>query len=152
MRFGEGGRACWCWIGGGWLTYGAVACAKAGDAVAGVLPGIFGYHGLEDVTDDVPELVVLVLQKENQTGGLRVERGGDIPDEVGDDLLNAVVGDGRGLVESVDAAAVGQSVEEVEVGGHGGLVCGEACWCGGEGADWSVGGEGNASSCEGGVR
>lgn len=118
------------------MTYGAVACAEAGDAVAGVLPGVLGDHGLEDVADDVPELVVLVLQKEDQTGGLGVEGGGNIPDEVGDDLLNAVVGDGRGLVEGVDAAAVGQSVEEVEVGGHAGLDCGEMGWCGGEGADW----------------
>lgn len=101
-----------------WYTYGSVAGAEASDAVAGVLPGVLGHDGLEDVADDVPELVVLVLEQEHEAGRLGVEGGGDVLDELGDDLLNAVVGDGRGLVEGVDAAAVGDSLEEAGVGSH----------------------------------
>jgi len=62
---------------------------------------------------------------------LRVEGRGDVFDELGDDGFDAVVGDGGGFVEGVDAAAVGDGVEEVEGGGHG---------CGGGGIVVVVGG------------
>lgn len=104
-----------------WDTYGSVAGAEASDAVASVLPGVLGHNGLQDVAHDVPELVVLVLQQEHETGRLGVEGRRDVLDELGDDLLNAVVRDGRGLVEGVDAAAVGDSLEEVGGGGHCGI-------------------------------
>ena len=87
-----------------------------------MLPGVLRDDGLEDVADNVPELVVLVLEKEDETGRLRVEGGGDVLDELGDDLLDTVVGDGRGLVEGVDAAAVGVGLEERGGGGHCGSL------------------------------
>ena len=61
-------------------TYGSVAGAEAGDAVASVLPLVLGHDALEDVADNVPELVVLVLEQEHEAGGLGVERGGDVLD------------------------------------------------------------------------
>ena len=99
-------------------AYSSVAGAEASNAVAGALPGVLRHDGLEDVADDIPELVVLVLEKEDETGRLGVEGGRDVPDKLGDDLLNAVVGDGRGLVEGVDAAAVGDGLEERGGRGH----------------------------------
>ena len=82
---------------------------------------------------------MLVFQQEDEAGGLRVEGGRDVFDELGDDCFDAVVGDGGGLGEGVDAAAVGDGVEEGEVGGHGccgGLVVG-------------VGGAGGCEALEG---
>jgi hypothetical protein len=95
------------------LTYGSVTGAETGDAVAGGFPLVLRDDGFEGVADNVPELVVLVFQQEDETGGLRVEGGGDVFDELGDDLFDAVVGDRGGFVEGVDAAAVGDGVEEV---------------------------------------
>lgn len=102
-------------------AYGSVACAEARDAVAGRLPLVLGHDGFQDVAHDVPELVVLVLEEEDQAGGLGVEGRGGVLDDVGDDLLDAGVGDRRGLVEGVDAATVGGSVEERHGGGHLGV-------------------------------
>jgi hypothetical protein len=121
------------------VTYGSVASTEATDAVAGVLPLLLGNDGFEDVADDVPELVVLVLEQEHQAGGLGVERGGDVFDELGDDLFDAGVGDGRGLVEGVDAAAVGDGLEEVGLGSHiGGVLsdCRGECARGRSSEEW----------------
>jgi hypothetical protein len=87
---------------------------------------------------------VLVFEQEDQTGGLRVEGRGDVFDELGDDFFDAVVGDRGGFVEGVDAAAVGDGVEEVQVGGHG---------CGGlvlvvVGAGGCQGSEGSRCDCQ----
>jgi len=94
-----------------------------------VLPGGLGDDGLQDIADNVPELVVLVLEQEHEAGGLGVERGRNVLDELGDDLLNAGIRDGRVLVEGVDAAAVGDGLEEVGGGSHGVL---SGCGGGGE--------------------
>ena len=113
-------------------TYGSVASAEAGNAVASVLPLGLGDDSLQDIADNVPELVVLVLEQENEASGLRVEGGRNVLDELGDDLLNAGVGDGGVLVEGVDAAAVGNGLEEAGSGSHcGGGVVSSGC-CGGE--------------------
>lgn len=131
-------------------TYSSVASAEAGNAGASVLPLGLGDDGLEDVAHDVPELVVLVLEQEHEAGGLRVEGGGDVLDKLADDLFDAVVGDGGGLVEGVDAAAVGNGLEEVGVGSHcGGLSVGSRGECAG---DWSCEERqsGRSRSCEGG--
>ena len=91
-----------------------------------MLPLGLGDDGLQDIADNVPELVVLVLEQENEAGRLGVERGRNVLDDLGDDLLNAGVGDGRVLVEGVDAAAVGNGLEEAGGGSHcgggGGVV------------------------------
>jgi hypothetical protein len=63
-------------------TYSSVAGAEALNAAAGVLPLGLGDNGFQDIAHDVPELVVLVLKQEDETGGLRVERGRDVLDEL----------------------------------------------------------------------
>ena len=113
-------------------TYGSITGAEASDAAASVLPLGLGDDGLQDIADNVPELVVLVLEQEHEASGLGVEGGGDVLDELGDNLLNAGVGDGGVLVEGVDAAAVGNGLEEAGSGSHcGGGVVSSGC-CGGE--------------------
>lgn len=120
-------------------TYGSVASAEASNAAAGVLPLGLGDDGLQDITDNVPELVVLILEQEHEAGGLGVEGGGDVLDDLGEDLLDAGVGNGRSLVEGVDAAAVGDGLEEVGGGSH----CG-----GGRGVLSGCCGGGECASCE----
>jgi hypothetical protein len=103
-------------------TYRSVSRAETRNTASGGLPLVLGDNGFEGIADNVPELVVLVFEQEDEAGGLGVEGGGDVFDELGDDFLDAVVGDWGGFGEGVDAAAVGDGVEEVHVGGH---------WCGG---------------------
>jgi hypothetical protein len=63
-------------------TYCSVAGAEALNAAAGVLPLGLGDDGFQDVAYDVPEFVVLILEQENEAGGLRVERRRDVLDEL----------------------------------------------------------------------
>lgn len=73
---------------------------------------------------DVPELVVLGVEEEDGAGGLRVEGGGGVLDDLGDDFADARVGDGGFLLEGVDGAA-GRDGSEVGCCGHccfGGVV------------------------------
>ena len=60
---------------------------------------------------------MLGTSEKDNAGRLGVERGWDVLDDRGEDLLDALVGDWRGLGESVDGAAVGNSREE-SVGTH----------------------------------
>lgn len=81
---------------------------------------------------DVPELVVLGVEEEDGAGGLRVEGGGDVLDDLGDDFADAGVGDGRLLLEGVDGAA-GCDSSEVGCCGHvcgGGVVAAVDGWDG----------------------
>lgn len=70
---------------------------------------------LEDIPDDIPELVMVVLQQHHQPGGLRVERGWDLFQRGADYLFNLGVCDGTLFVEGVDAATEVDGVLE----GHG---------------------------------
>lgn len=72
-------------------TYSSVASAETGNAAAGGFPLVLRDDGLQSIADNVPEFVVLVLQQEDQTGGLGVERRGYVFDELRDDLFDAVV-------------------------------------------------------------
>lgn len=65
----------------------------------------------------IPKLVVLGTSEEDDAGGLGVEGGWDVLDDRGEDLLDTLVGDWGGLGETVDGAAVGNSLEE-SVGTH----------------------------------
>lgn len=75
--------------------------------------------GGESLSGQVPEAVVLLVQQNNQTGGLGVEGAGDVSDGVVDELLDLRVRDGAVLAELVDGAASLGGLEET-VGRHGG--------------------------------
>jgi len=74
--------------------------------------------GLEDVLDKVPELLVLRVEQDHETGGLRVEGRRDVLDGLCDELLDAVVADGQFVGEGVDGAAVAHGFEEGHFVGH----------------------------------
>ena len=82
---------------------------------------------LVNLHDGIPQLLMLVLEHDDQARGLGVEGAGDVLHGVGDELLDAGVGDG-GLVGQLVVGAAGFG--EVEEGfgvGHDGWCC---CSCG----------------------
>lgn len=60
---------------------------------------------LEGILGNVPELVVLLLEQDNDASALAIERGGSMEDGLANDLLDLLVVDGRLLLEGVDGAA-----------------------------------------------
>ena len=56
---------------------------------------------LQHITCNIPELLVLVLEQQDDACGLRVEGGGGVQDGLVDDVLDAGVGDGGGGGEGV---------------------------------------------------
>lgn len=100
-------------------TYRSLGGSEPVDAPLGagflVRPGDVGLQG---VPDEIPELVVLGAEEDDEAGGLRVEGGWDVLGCEADELEDARVGDGRGLVELVDCAAVDDGVGDGELFGH----------------------------------
>lgn len=125
------------------------ACAglepgHAGGRRGEVLPGD---DGLEDGGGDVPELVVLGAEEDDDAVGLGVEGRGDVEEGFLYDFLDAVGRYGEGLVEGVDCAAgfdVGEeAVSALDGGGGfaGGKHLGGSNWCGDRtGSSNSIGG------------
>ena len=68
---------------------------------------------LQNLLDKLPELLVFVVEKHDQTSGLRVETAGDVLDGMLSDFLDTGVRDGEFVRELVDGAAVLDGVEEV---------------------------------------
>jgi hypothetical protein len=99
----------------GWwrgVTYSAISSLEHIHLLLGLLILIGWDDALENLLVDVPELVMLVLEQDDGAGGLRVEGGRDVLDDLGDDLGDALVGDGGLLLESVDGAAASEGLEE----------------------------------------
>jgi hypothetical protein len=73
---------------------------------------------------------VLVLDQNDKSCALGVEAAGDFPDGVVHDLLDTGVGDGRGLLELVDGAALVGGLGKGELAGHGRYAGGECALAG----------------------
>lgn len=91
---------------------GAVSRLEAVDALFRGGEVVTG-DGLQDLLGELPELVVLILEQDDNASGLRVEGGGNVQDGGLDDLLNLRVRDRRGLGELVDGAAGREGGENV---------------------------------------
>jgi len=72
-------------------TYGAVGSAEAVDPLLGAVELILRGERLEDLDDVVPELLVVLVQEDDEAGGLRVERGGDMEKCLLNELLDLLV-------------------------------------------------------------
>lgn len=99
MRKGKQGRE-------GAETYGSGGALEHGDLVAGGLPVLLGDDGLEDLAGDVPELLVLGAEQDDDADGLGVEGRGHVQGGLLDDLGDALLGDGQVLGQDVVGAAV----------------------------------------------
>lgn len=104
-----------------WLkgtTYGSVPGLEAANLLLCGTELLRGNHGLQDLEDEVPEGVVLLVEEKDNAGALRVERGGDVEDDFLSDVLNLLVGDGGLLVQGIVGAALLDGVEERLGGSH----------------------------------
>jgi len=101
-------------------TYCSVCGLEAAELLLGCRPLSLRHHGLQRLANKVPKLVMVLVEQHHETGRLRVERRRDVLDESFDKFDNLLVGDGRLLVELVDAATVLDGVDE----GLGGRHCG----------------------------
>jgi hypothetical protein len=66
-----------------------------------------------------PEGIVILIQKNNEASGLRVERRGNVKNSLFSDLGDSLVGDGSLLVERVVGAALLDRIQEGLLGRHG---------------------------------
>lgn len=78
---------------------------------------------LEDFLDIFPELLVLLIKKNDKTRGLRVERRGNMLDGLGDKLLDAGIADGDLVRERVDGASEAGGLEEGDFVRHMWTCC-----------------------------
>ena len=74
-------------------THGSVRLPEAHHPALCVLKLLGRQLHLVDIHDGVPELLVLLLEHDDHARGLRVEGAGDVLHGVGDELLEAGVGD-----------------------------------------------------------
>ena len=122
------------------MSYRASGALEHGHAARRRLPVSLGDDGLEGRGGDLPELVVLSAEQDNDAVALGVEAGGHVLKRLGDDLLDALGSDAQVLVERIVAAAALEELDEgVCVGGHG---CFGRGGCGG-----SAGGDEAGGSC-----
>lgn len=98
------------WGGGG--TNSSISALEHVNLSLGSSPSLSWDDRLQDLSVDVPELIVLGVEKEDGAGGLCVEGGGNVFDDLGDDLAEAGVRDWGLLLEGVDGAAGGEGREE----------------------------------------
>lgn len=114
-------------VGGGGPTYRSGSTLEHVHLAASRLPLLSRNNRLEDLGSNVPQLLVVGAKEHDDTVGLRVEGGGDLVQEVLNDLLDAVLRDGQVLGQGVVAAALlGQVDQGLGVGGHFvlSLMCG----------------------------
>lgn len=75
-----------------------------------------GNQTLHGSDGDVPDLLVLLLQQQDDAGGLSVEGAGHVQDGISDDALDGIVGDGALGLEAVVGAA---GLDQLQEGGGG---------------------------------
>ena len=102
---------------------GAVGVAEAVEALLRVAVELFGWgHGPDDFDDGVPELVVLVLEEEDDAGGVGAERGRGFIKGCLEDLLDAGVWDGgfgcKGVVCSAGLDGLNEGSGAFGLGRH----------------------------------
>jgi hypothetical protein len=106
-------------------AYSSIARAESVQLRLGVvlkhlLGNLAGSHeALHDVNGNVPELLVLLLEQEDHTGGLSVEGAGDVQDGILNDALNGLVGN-RAL--GLEAVVCAPGLDQLQQSGGGGVL------------------------------
>jgi hypothetical protein len=96
----------------GW-TYSAIGTLEAIEFLLGGGECGTGHNTLQDVLGDIPELLMLLLCQKDDTGALGVEGRRHMLNCVGNDLLDASIGDwGLSLKLVVCASALNGRIED----------------------------------------
>lgn len=93
-------------------THGSVGALEHVELALGGGVGVLGHDGLQDVLCDLPDLLVLLLEQQDDARRLRVEGAGHVLDGLGDELLDARIADGALGLERVVRAAVLDRLDE----------------------------------------
>lgn len=70
------------------VTYSAVGGLEAVDLLLGAVELVLRSKGLQDLDNVVPELLVVLVQQDNEAGGLAVEGRGNVEEGLLDKLLD----------------------------------------------------------------
>lgn len=95
------------------MTYSSVCGLETVEALLGALPLLLCNYALQSLLCELPELVVLFFDEEDDSGWLRVEGRRDMEHDLLDNVLDLLIGDGRFLLESIDGTAGLDKVEEL---------------------------------------
>ena len=99
------------------MTYSTSSTLEHGHPARRASPVVLGHDGLEGFGGDVPELLVLGAEQDNDAVALRVERRRDVLQSLLDDLVDALDSQGTEVLgERVVGAALLDEVED-RVGG-----------------------------------
>lgn len=105
-------------------TYRSGSSSEHGHLAGSSLKLLGGNDSLEDLGGNIPQLLVVGAEQDDDAVGLGVEGGGDMVEQVLDDLLNAGGRDGQVLGEGVVAASQLGEVDK-SLGGHFEWCCGK---------------------------
>ena len=70
------------------MTYSAVGGLEAVDLLLGAVELVLRSKGLQDLDNVVPELLMVLVQQDNEAGGLAVEGRGNVEEGLLDKLLD----------------------------------------------------------------
>lgn len=103
-------------------TYRSIASLEQVQPLLGLGPLVVRDNTLQHGLCDLPELIMLVLEQQNDSVALTVEGGRDMEKGFGDDFLDLLVVDGGLLLERVNGSTALDDVEEL-FGRHGSCCC-----------------------------
>jgi hypothetical protein len=84
--------------------YCAISRPETVDPLLRCRLAIFRNHRIQDILGKVPELSVFVVEEQNNSGGLRIERTWYTEDSVLDELLDPGIGDQTSVFNLVESS------------------------------------------------
>jgi len=93
-------------------TYRAITSLETIESLLGGAVLLRGYDALQDALCNIPELVMLLLDQEDDACTLAVEGGGNMEESLGDNILDLLVGDGGFFLELVVSTSCFDGIEK----------------------------------------
>lgn len=100
------------------VTHSSVCVSEHIEAAFGMLKFVRWKHGFVDLGDHIPKFGVLLVEDNDRAAGLGVEGARYVLDSLGDELLNAGVGNCGLVLKGVVGASMLDSFEEIHLAGH----------------------------------
>lgn len=106
------------------FTYRSITSLEPIQSLLRAGPRISRHNCLNDILHNLPQLIMLLLDQQNTSRSLGVERARNMQEGLLDDLLYLRIGDGRFLLQRVVGAARGEGCEKGLGVGRGGHLSG----------------------------